>query len=185
MFCAVAACLCGMLLASSADGAALSARQKAMNSDAEWTMARQLPGASRTLESRGTVSCRTGRGIVWAVKEPFESSVEMTTNAMIFTDEDGRREKSLGELPHYADIRKATDAFVAGNTNAFDGVFAVTEKTFANGGWTVTLVPEVSAMKRLFTSVEVSGAALPTNAVMKTGDGGCCTIRFRELPNER
>ena len=131
-FCAVAACLCGMLVASSADGAALSALQKAMDSDAEWTMARQLPGASRTLESRDTVSCRTGKGIVWAVKEPFESSVEMTPNAMIFTDEDGRREKSLGELPHDADIRKATDAFVAGNTNAFDGVFAVTEKSFAD-----------------------------------------------------
>ena len=164
---------------------ALSAMQKAMDSDAEWTMSRQLPGASRTLESRGTVSCRTGKGIVWTVKEPFESSVEMMTDAMVFTDEDGRREKSLGELPHYADIRRATDAFVAGNTNAFDGVFAVTEKSFADGGWTVTLVPEVSAMKRLFTSVELSGAALPTNAVMKTGDGGQSVIRFKEHPRVR
>lgn len=164
---------------------ALSAMQKAMDSDAEWTMARQLPGSSRTLESHGTVSCRTGKGIVWTVKEPFESSVEMTTNAMIFTDEDGRREKSLGELPHYADIRKATDAFVAGNTNAFDGVFSVTERRTADGGWTVTLVPEVSAMKRLFTSIELSGAALPTNAVMKTGDGGQSVIRFKERPRVR
>ena len=165
--------------------AALSALQKAMDSDAEWTMSRQLPGSSRALESRGTVSCRIGKGIVWTVKEPFESSVEMTTDAMIFTDEDGRREKSLGDLPHYADIRKATDAFVAGNTNAFDGVFAVTERSFADGGWTVTLVPEVSAMKRLFTSVEVSGAALPTNAVMKTGDGGLSVIRLKERSRVR
>ena len=171
-----------MLLVSTT---ALSSLQKAMGSDAEWTMARQLPGSSRTLESRGTVSCRTGKGIVWTVKEPFESSVEMTPNAMIFTDEDGRREKSLGDLPHYADIRKATDAFVAGNTNAFDGVFAVTEKSFAVGVWAVTLVPEVSAMKRLFTSVELSGAALPTNAVMKTGDGGQSVIRFKEHPRVR
>ena len=36
-----------MLLVSTT---ALSALQKAMDSDAEWTMARQLPGASRTLE---------------------------------------------------------------------------------------------------------------------------------------
>ena len=164
---------------------ALSALQKAMDSDAEWTMSRQLPGSSRAFESRGNVSCRIGKGIVWTVNEPFESSVEMTTDAMIFTDEDGRREKSLGDLPHYADIRKATDAFVAGNTNAFDGVFAVTERSFADGGWTVTLVPEVSAMKRLFTSVEVSGAALPTNAVMKTGDGGLSVIRFKERSRVR
>ena len=164
---------------------ALSALQQAMDSRAEWTMSRRLPGSSRTLESRGTVDCRIGKGIVWTVKEPFESSVEMTTNAMIFTDEDGRRVKSLGELPHYADIRKATDAFVAGNTNAFDGVFTVEERRLPGGGWTVTLVPEVSAMRRLFTSVELSGATLPTNAVMKTGDGGQSVIRFKELSRVR
>ena len=164
---------------------ALSALQKAMDSNAEWTMARQLPGSSRSLESSGTVGCRIGKGIVWTVKEPFESSVEMTTDAMIFTDEDGRREKSLGELPYYADIRKATDAFVAGNTNAFDGVFSFAERSTADGGWTVTLVPEVSAMKRLFTSVEISGAELPTNAVMKTEGGGMSVIRFKERSRVR
>ena len=164
---------------------ALSALQKAMDSSADWTMARQLPGSSRTLESRGTVDCRAKRGIVWTVTAPFASSVEMTTNSMIFADEDGRREKSLGELPHYEEIRKATDAFVSGNTNAFDGVFAVTERRTAGGGWTVTLVPEVSAMKRLFTSVEISGAELPTNAVMKTEGGGSSVIRFKECPRVR
>lgn len=171
-----------LLLASTV---ALSALQKAMDSSADWTMTRQLPGSSRTLESRGTVDCRIGKGIVWAVKEPFESSVEMTPNAMIFTDEDGRREKSLGDLRHYDKIRQATDAFVAGNTNAFDGAFSVTERRAADGGWTVVLVPEVSAMKRLFTSIEVSGAALPTNAVMKTGDGGQSVIRFEERSRVR
>ena len=186
MFCAVAACMCGMLFASSAGGAgSLSALQKAMDSSADWTMTRQLPGSSRTLESRGTVDCRAGKGIVWSVKEPFESSVEMTPTAMIFTDEDGRREKSLDDLPHYDKIRKATDAFVAGNTNAFDGVFSVTEQRTADGGWTVTLAPEVSAMKRLFTSVELSGAALPTNAVMKTEGCGSSVIRFKERPRVR
>lgn len=171
-----------LLLASAT---ALSALRQAMDSSADWTMARRLPGSSRTLESRGTVDCRAGRGIVWTVSEPFPSSVEMTTNAMIFADEDGRRVKSLGELPHYAEIRQATDAFVAGDTNAFDGVFTVVERRAADGGWAVTLVPEVSAMRRLFTSVEISGAALPTNAVMKTEGGGMSVIRFRERPRVR
>ena len=164
---------------------ALSALQKAMDSGADWTMARRLPGSSRTLESRGTVDCRAGRGIVWTVSEPFPSSVEMSADAMVFADEDGRREKSLDDLPHYADIRKATDDFVAGNTNAFDGVFSFAERSTADGGWTVTLVPEVSAMKRLFTSVEISGAELPTNAVMKTEGGGMSVIRFKERPRVR
>lgn len=164
---------------------ALSSLQRALDASAEWTMTRRLPGTTRTLESRGTVDCRAGCGIVWTVAEPFASSVEMTTNSMVFADEDGRRVKTLGELPHYAEIRKATDAFVDGDTNAFAGVFAVTERAEPGGGWTVTLVPEVSAMKRLFTSIELSGAALPTNAVMTTGDGGRSEIRFRERARVR
>jgi len=165
-----------LLLATSS----LSALQTALNSDATWAMERTLPGAARVLRSSGEVSCKIGRGIVWKVKEPFESSVEMTTNAMVFVDEDGRRVKSLGELPHYADIRRATDAFAAGDAKAFDGVFSMSEQELPDGGWKLVLKPDVSAMERLFASVEVSGARLPTNVVMRTADGGLSTIRFKE-----
>jgi len=165
-----------VLLAASA----LSALQTALDSSATWTMERRLPGTTRALVSSGTVDCKAGRGIVWSVKEPFESSVEMTTNAMVFVDEDGRRVKSLDELPHYADIRRATDAFVAGDRAAFDGVFDVAEETLPDGGWRLVLTPGIAGMKRLFTSIELTGAHLPTNAVMRTADGGVSTIRFQE-----
>lgn len=164
---------------------AVTALQRALDSTAEWTMERKLPGSGRTLVSSGDVRCRAGEGIVWTVREPFESSVTMSTNAMIFVDEDGRRVKSLDELPHYADIRRATDAFVAGKTDAFDGVFEIEESHLPDGGWRLVLTPEISAMRRLLSSVEVSGAALPTNAVLRTADGGCSTIRFRGTPRVR
>ena len=109
----------------------------------------------------------------------------MTTNAMIFTDEDGRRVKPLAELSHYADIREATDAFAAGRTNAFDGVFAIREDALPAGGWRLMLTPEIPAMRRLFTSFELTGATFPTNAMMTTGDGGTSTIRFKERPRVR
>lgn len=164
---------------------AVTAMQRSLNADAEWTMERTLPGSSRTLVSRGTVTCRAGEGILWRVTEPFESSVEMTTNAMIFVDEDGRRVKNLDELPHYADIRAATDAFAAGKTDAFDGVFEFTETVLDDGGWKLTLKPGISAMRRLVASLELTGAALPTNAVLTAGDGGRSVIRFKEKPRER
>jgi len=140
-----------------------------------------FPDVERVLKSSGTVVCKAGHGIVWTVQEPFPSSVEMTTNAMVFVDEDGRREKSLDDLPHYEDIRKATDDFVAGNRKAFEGVFAVTEEKLPDGGWRLVLVPEISAMRRLFTSLELAGDRLPTNAVMRTGNGGRSVIRFKEM----
>jgi len=165
--------------------AALTALQTALDSSATWTMERTFPGVSRALTSKGTVVCKAGRGIVWTVREPFESSVEMTTNAMVFVDEDGQREKSLDALPHYEDLRKATDAFVAGDSKAFDGVFDVTEERTPDGGWRLVLVPKISAMRRLFSSIELAGDRLPTNAVMRTGHGGCSVIRFKEMPVAR
>jgi len=161
---------------------ALNALQTALDSAATWTMERTLPGSTRVLRSSGDVDCKIGRGIVWTVKEPFASSVEMTTNAMVFVDEDGRRVKTLDELPHYADIRRATDAFTAGNAKAFDGVFDLVEQTLPDGGWRLVLKPEISAMERLFTSVEVTGSRVPTNVVMRTSGGGVSVIRFRERP---
>lgn len=161
---------------------AVAALQKALDSNASWTMERRLSGSDRVLTSSGEVSCKAGVGIEWKVLRPFASSVSMTTNAMVFVDEDGRREKSLDELPHYEDIRKATDAFVAGNDKAFDGVFTVEEQRLPPDGWRLVLKPEISAMRRLVEAIELSGAALPTNAVLLSADGTRSVIRFREIP---
>ena len=164
---------------------AVAALQRSLDASADWTMERRLPGSFHALISSGEVHCRAGEGITWQVLKPFVSSVVMTTNAMIFTDEDGRRVKPLAELSHYADIREATDAFAAGRTNAFDGVFAIREDALPAGGWRLMLTPEIPAMRRLFTSFELTGATFPTNAVMTTGDGGTSTIRFKERPRVR
>jgi len=161
-----------------------AALRKALDSSAEWTMERRLAGSDRVLNSSGRVDCRAGEGIVWKVTAPFESSVSMTTNAMIFVDEDGERVKPLSELPHYGDIRSATDAFAAGDKKAFAGVFSIKETVTADG-WTMTLEPEIRAMRYLFTSIELSGAALPTNAVMRSADGGISVISFREAARGR
>ncbi len=176
--------LCGLgLLAVAAElpAGAAAAFRRALDADAAWTLERRFAGSTRTLVSTGIVSCAVGRGIVWDVRHPFPSSVTMTTNAMVFVDEEGRREKSLDDLPHYAEIRAMTDAFVAGNEKAFDGVFALAAEARDGGGWVMTLTPEVRAMRRLFASIELSGAATITNAVLKSEDGGSSVIRFTEL----
>ena len=162
-----------------------TALRAALDGDAEWTMERTLPGTDRTLVSSGTVHCAVGTGIVWKTVFPFESSVTMTTNAMIFADEEGVREKALSELPHYAEIRRRTDAFAAGEFSAFEGLFRVETEKFADGGWRLKLEPEVRQMERLMKSVELYGARLPTNAVMQTGDGGVSRIFFRERRRDR
>ena len=168
-----------VILAALFASSAVTAMQRALDSSAEWTMERKMSGSERVLVSSGTVDCKAGRGIAWKVKEPFESSVEMTTNSMVFADEAGVRVKPLEKLPHYAEIRRATDAFAAGDTNAFSKIFRMDLKEFPDGGWTLSMRPQAKAMRRILTGVEISGAHLPTNAVLSSPS--CVSvIRFRE-----
>ena len=177
------------LFSSSSDApvsdACQSALRRALNGRAAWTMERTLGPGGRVLRSSGTVECVMQSGIVWRVTAPFVSSVAMTTEAMVFEDDEGTRVKPLSELPYYAEIRKKTDAFAAGDAKAFDGLFALASETLPEGGWRLVMKPEVKAMERLFTEIVLTGNSLPTNAVLKTADGGASVIRFRERNDVR
>ena len=158
---------------------AVPALREALGSSADWRMERRLEGSTRPLVTSGVVDCVAGEGITWRVLSPFESSISMTTDSMIFADEDGERVKPLGDMPHYAEIRRRTDAFAAGDVKAFDGLFTLEAELAEDGeGWTVRMTPDVRAMRRLFSSIELSGSATLTNAVMRTGDGGVSRIEF-------
>lgn len=161
-----------------------SAMRRALDADADWSLERRLGGSAMVFKSSGIVRCRKGEGIEWKTTSPFESSVTMTRSSMIFEDEDGRRVKNLSELSHYEEIREATDRFANGDRSAFDGVFELKCEELPDGGWRLKLVPAVAAMRTLISEVVLSGAALPTNAVLKTADGGISRIAFKERKRE-
>jgi hypothetical protein len=158
----------------------VSAIRRALGSGASWRMERRLEGSERTLVSTGVVSCVLSQGIEWKVLHPFPSSVCMTTNSMVFADEEGRRVKPLSDLPYYEEIRERTDAFARGDVKAFDGLFETESEELADGGWRIVFTPQMRAMRRLFTEMEISGRDTMDKAVLKTENGGVSDIRFRE-----
>lgn len=162
-----------------------AALRRSLSSSAAWKMERRLPDSERVLVSTGTVECVTGERIVWKTLHPFPSSVSMSTDSMVFADEDSTRVKPLSDLPHYAEIKRRTDAFVSGDKNAFTGLFELKARMSSEDGWTVVLSPCVRAMRRLFSSVTLTGRGSLDSAVLTTEDGGCSTISFKELPRGR
>ncbi len=162
-----------------------AALRRALDSSAAWTMERRLSGSVRALVSTGTVQCVMGEGIVWKTLHPFAFSVSMTTNAMIFADEDSRRVKPLSDLPYYAEIKRRTDAFARGDANAFDGLFELKVKNSPAGVWHLEFTPCVRAMRRLFSTITLTGRETLTSAVLTGEDGGFSTIAFKELTRGR
>lgn len=163
----------------------VSAIRRALGSSATWRMERRLEGGARPLVSTGVVSCVVSRGIEWKVLHPFPSSVGMTTDSMVFVDEEGRRVKPLSDLPYYEDIRERTDAFARGDVKAFDGLFELESEICPGGGWKIVLTPQMRAMRHLFTVMEISGGETVDKVSLKTEKGGVSDIVFRESPRER
>lgn len=157
----------------------VEALRHAIDSSAQWTMKRRLVGSERVFVTTGVVDCVAGKGISWKVLYPFASSVTMTTNTMIFADEDGERVKLIDEMPYYKEIRKRTDAFARGETDAFDGLFDVDASMCSDGTWRVEFTPENKAMRRLFSKAILSGGKELTSVLLKTEDGGTSEILFK------
>jgi len=157
------------------------AMRKALSSSAAWKMERTLPGTEKVFVSSGTVSCHVGaEGIEWRTLEPFSALVAMKKDAMVFEDEDGRREKSASDMPRYSDIRKATDAFAKGEKTAFDDVFEVKVEALGEGRWKAVFVPRNSMLRGLVESLSVEGKDLPEKAELKSGNGAVSRIAFEE-----
>lgn len=155
--------------------------RRALDADAAWRMSRMLPGATHPLVSTGLVSCARFRGIIWDVRAPFASTITMTTNALVFADEEGMRIKDFVDWPYYAEIRDRTDAFAAGDISAFDGLFDWQSRSIGTNGWVLTLTPAFSQIRSLFTKLVVSGAAEITNVTWHTARQGTILLEFAEL----
>lgn len=182
---ALAAAICCAGEASGIPETCALALRRALDSSAAWTMERRFPEASRTLVSTGAVECVAGRGIVWRTAYPFPSSIEMTPDGMVFDDEDGRREKPLDSLPHYADIRRMADSFENGDSSAFDSLFDISHTDAGDGGWTLSMAPKRRDMRRVAAEVVLSGGQSLTGAVIRAHDGSTTSIHFEEVPSVR
>lgn len=158
-----------------------SALRRALDADASWKMERKLAGSDRTLVSTGLVSCASQKGIVWDVRFPFAERISMTKDKMVFADEDGRREKSLSELPHYARIREACDAFLGGDSGAFKAMVDMEFSPGENGGWKAVFKPSNWRARRIMEEVEIVGDSTVDRIVMRTKGGGITKIEFKEI----
>ncbi|MCR5414215.1 MAG: hypothetical protein K6F50_05755 [Kiritimatiellae bacterium] len=168
---------CALVLPSTCE----SALRRSLGSSASWRMERTLPDAKKTLVTEGEVVCTAGEGIVWKILKPFSRTISMNAGEMVFEDEDeGTTVKKLSELPHYEEIRKETDAFLAGDPKAFEGLFDAEVRFLEDGKWKITLLPGSGAVKKLVAKAELTGDRTLEKVLLESPDGGKSEITFKE-----
>ena len=163
----------------------VAALRRALDSRATWTMERTFPRTSRTLASRGTVTCVPETGIVWSVASPFPSRIEMSPRGMAIRDEFSDVEKAARDMPRYDDVFKAVDSFASGDDGGLFALFEIAATRSGSNGWHAVVTPKARELRRLIPEITLDGGATITNAVLRTHDGGISSIRFAEEAHGR
>lgn len=161
----------------------IAAMQRALNADATWEMTKTLPNATKPMTSTGAVSCWQEKGMVWKTCAPFESEIRITKSDMTFLEDSEVEVKPFDEMPYYEEICEATDAFLKGDTAAFDDLFSW--KWQAGEGetaWTMTLTVRYRQMRRLFQTITLTGRETLETVTFTSNDArtGTTAITFTE-----
>ena len=177
----VAAVFCASLACASPDSAFRSALARSLDADATWTMVKTFEDSPFKFRFEGMVSCASGKGVVWSMERPLRSRIVMSERGMAFSgDGKASRQVPTGELPHYREIKKAIDVFLAGGDISFEKLFDLSYAG-TRDKWSVRFVPKRLDMRRIIKSVCVSGAEKIENAEFCYASGEKAKIEFCEI----
>ena len=177
--------MAGVSLANPIPTAFVNAMQRALDADATWEMTKTLPQATRAITSSGQVSCWQEKGMVWKTLLPFEEEIRMDKTAMTFIVDDEIDIKPFDEMPYYDAICEATDAFLKGDTEAFDELFDWTWEAGEGGAWTMTLKVRIRQLRRLFTTITLTGRETLETVTFLMGDARKGTMRLHFTETSR
>ena len=175
-------CFAGLGLAKAIPERFVSALQRALDADATWEMTKTLPQAKHAITSSGLASCWQEKGMIWKTLEPFEEEIRMAKTEMTFIVDDEVEVKPYDEMPYYEAICDATDDFLKGDTDAFDDLFDWTWEAGDGDSWTMILKVRYRQMRRLFTTITLTGRETLETVTFLSGDAskGQIHLKFNE-----
>lgn len=161
----------------------VTALQRALDADATWTMTKTLPTLQKPILSAGEVSCWKERGMIWKTIKPYEEEIRISKSEMVFLCDGEVETTPCDEMPYYEEICTATDNFLAGDTDDFEDLFSWTWNEQEDGSWTMTLDVEYRQMRRLFSTITLSGNETLTSVTFTTGPDAKQTtqLQFKEV----
>lgn len=157
-----------------------NALRRALDADARWTMTKTAVGSPVKVRLEGVVSCSRGEGIIWRGERPFRTGISLLKDMMVLSGRGGERILLAGDMPHYADVRRAVDGFVFEGESRLGELFAVSSSV-DGGKWRVELTPKRSDMRMIVESVVVWGGETVDKALFRYASGERALFEFEEI----
>ncbi|AVA34605.1 MULTISPECIES: LolA family protein [Cupriavidus] len=163
----------------------LSAAVSARLSDApvihgQFEQTRRLAGFSNPLISRGDFVMAQGRGVVWATREPFASSLLVTPEKLVMRGADGKvqQEMQADAQPAMRLVGESMIAILRGDLRSLSTRFSVTGKLVGKSGWTLTLTPTDAGVRRAFTRIDLAGDRYVRDVRLVEASGDSTVVRM-------
>ncbi|AZG15502.1 outer membrane lipoprotein carrier protein LolA [Cupriavidus pauculus] len=146
----------------------------------QFAQTRKLSGFSNPLVSRGDFVLAKGRGVVWATREPFVSSLLVTPDRLVMRGADGKVQQQMqaDSQPAMRVVGESMIAVLRGDLRSLQTRFDVTGKLVGKAGWTLTLTPTDAGMRRVFTRIELAGDRFVRDVRLEEAGGDSTVVKM-------
>lgn len=160
------------------------------NMTGNFSQIKTISAVNRSMKSSGTFIFSLD-GIMWKTEKPFPSTMVVGMTSVKQTLANGKEtviDASSNQI--FTSISTTLSAMFSGNSDVLQNNFDV-DFNFSGSDWTAVLSPKDNMVKKILTSLSISGKATSTSAdlnsiVMKESSGDTITYNFsnQKYPKE-
>jgi hypothetical protein len=146
----------------------------------QFVQTRRLSGFRNPLRSAGEFVLVRSRGLLWATREPFASTLVVTPERIESRDAQGRRIQVLDARsePALRTVNTLLLATLAADLAPLRARFAVEAEAIGDAGWRLTLTPTDPAVAAQYTRIALAGARFVASVRLDERNGDSTEIAF-------
>ncbi|MFZ5525812.1 MAG: outer membrane lipoprotein carrier protein LolA [Pseudomonadota bacterium] len=144
----------------------------------DFEQTKTIKGFKRPLVSRGTFVMARGRGVHWATREPFASTIVVTRDRIRTLDAAGSNTIETRQEPGLRMVNDLLLALLAGDIKALASRFQTDLVLDGARGWRLTLLPRDAALGRFVTRIELQGDEHVRQVHWQEASGDETRLRF-------
>lgn len=190
-FTLISTVLCSVALAAGQASSVEEIFARAPHQDADtvrgsFVQYKHLAELERPLVSRGEFTAARGRGIIWRITAPIESTLVITDEYLI-ESVNGRETMrvSADERPGLKWVGSILMAVFRSNTEKLEQFFTVHAETLDDNRWTLELVPRLDAVAKYLKTIRVTGADEIEEIRIEEQGGDSSVIEIQSLAGSR
>lgn len=146
----------------------------------DFVQSKRLTGFRNPLQSSGQFVLVRGRGVVWATRKPFASTLVVTPDRLDSFDSQGQRLSRLDarDEPALRSINQLLLATMAADLAPLRELFSIEAELVGSAGWRLVLRASDTLLARQLTAITLSGEKFVHEVLLEERSGDRTEIVF-------